>query len=313
MVQKFIIPFLNDEFCIFRGSNATMLKPIKYHLSSPLVPMGDIEVFQPLPNQWVDQIDPFLLLHHWKDVLPGNQHQKDIGVGPHPHCGFMPVTFVLKGAVHHRDSLGNNSVVNEGGLQWINSGKGIVHSERPEKLLAEQGGDFEIIQLWINLPEALKQKAPYYLARHAHEVPEVKSLDLKTSVFVLAGNYESKVGVKVAEIDLQILRVDLKKGGTFSTAFSEKYNTFIYQLRGHTQINEMVFKNDHEMIWFENQSGIIEVKAVEDAQLILFAGMPFNEPVVSHGPFVLNRQEEVFRAIKAYQIGKMGVLIEEFN
>jgi len=125
------------------------MRTVKNKSKADKVNMGGIVLDQALPYRGTDQIDPFLLIHHWTDELKGNQKQQNVGVGPHPHRGFSPVTFIFNGGVHHRDSKGHESVVLSGGTQWMNSGSGIIHSERPTKELAENGGKFEIIQFWI--------------------------------------------------------------------------------------------------------------------------------------------------------------------
>ena len=127
------------------------------------VDMGGIILDQPLPYPGVEQIDPFLLIHHFEDYLPGDQDQKDLGVGPHPHRGFSPVTFIFEGEVHHRDSRGNEGIVSKGGTQWMDSGMGIVHSERPSQEMAERGGSYEIIQFWVNSPSSAKGNQPKIL------------------------------------------------------------------------------------------------------------------------------------------------------
>ena len=105
-----------------------------------------------------EQIDPFLLIHHWDKPIAKGYRQKDLGVGPHPHRGFSPVTFIFKGSVRHQDSIGNNVVVSAGGTQWMHAGKGIVHSERPGLELVENGGDQEFIQFWVNFQAHTKWK-----------------------------------------------------------------------------------------------------------------------------------------------------------
>ena len=119
------------------------------------VDMGGLPIRQPLPTQRVEQIDPFLLLHHADVKVPTHLEPDHAGVGPHPHRGFSPVTFIFKGGVHHRDSRGNDSVIYAGGAQWMNAGMGVIHSERPPHDIHEIGGKQEIIQLWINTPAAL--------------------------------------------------------------------------------------------------------------------------------------------------------------
>ncbi|HJN06182.1 MAG TPA: pirin family protein, partial [Bacteroidales bacterium] len=165
------------------------MRTIKRVIGAPKVNMGGIILDQPLPVRGVEQIDPFLLVHHWKHTHRGGQHQRDLGVGPHPHRGFAPVTFIFNGGVHHQDSRGNNSIVEAGGTQWMNSGMGIVHSERPTKEIAENGGEFEIIQLWVNAPAKNKMDPPSYQSLTKEDTPSVMSDDDKIEISIVAGEF----------------------------------------------------------------------------------------------------------------------------
>jgi quercetin 2,3-dioxygenase len=139
--------------------------------------MGGMPVRQAFPTGRVEQHDPFLLLHHADIKVPTHLDPDDAGVGPHPHRGFSPVTFIFKGGVHHRDSRGNDSVVYAGGAQWMNSGMGMMHSERPPKDIHEIGGRQEIIQLWINTPKKNKMDQPAYYPLQANETKKFVSDD----------------------------------------------------------------------------------------------------------------------------------------
>jgi quercetin 2,3-dioxygenase len=139
--------------------------------------MGGLPIRQPLPTQNVQQVDPFLLLHHASIKVPTHTVPAKAGVSPHPHRGFSPVTFVFQGGVHHRDSRGNDNVVYAGGAQWMNAGMGIIHSERPPHDIHEVGGKQEIIQLWINTPAKNKFDQPSYFPLQASEVPSTVSAD----------------------------------------------------------------------------------------------------------------------------------------
>src|SRR5687767_4292454 len=131
--------------------------------------MGGMPIRQAFPTAQVEQIDPFLLLHHADIKVPKHIEPDHGGVGPHPHRGFSPVTFIFQGGVHHRDSRGNDSVVYAGGAQWMNAGMGVMHSERPPKDIHEIGGRQEIIQLWINTPSKNKMDQPKYFQDQENE------------------------------------------------------------------------------------------------------------------------------------------------
>ena len=290
-----------------------MQKQIKHVFPAPLVQMGDIMVRQSLPNNWTDKINPFLLVHHWTETFSGGQKQKEVGVGPHPHCGFSPVTLIFKGGVHHRDSLGNSSEIMAGGVQWINSGKGIIHSERPIKMLAENGGEFEIIQFWVNVPALEKKQAPVYYALQEKAIPTHVLHDGKSTVKIIAGELFNKRG-KIATVSpLLIACFNLKKGCEINVPVSKKYNTFIYQLRGNIIVNGDRNIGDKTQVWFEGTGDEINFKAEDYSIFVLFAGEPINEKTISYGPFVMNNESELLMAMRGYQMGKMGVLIEEFE
>lgn len=275
--------------------------------------MGGIFLDQALPIREVDQIDPFLLVHHWQQTHEGGKKEQDLGVGPHPHRGFAPVTFIFKGGVHHRDSRGNNSIIEAGGTQWMNSGMGIVHSERPTKNIAEVGGDFEIIQFWVNAPAKNKMDTPSYQPLTKEETPVVTSPDDKIKVGVVAGTLNGIAGKISPYTPMLVLRFEIKKGGKINIPIPENYNAFLYQLDGSLKIVGEKLSSAKNLTWFNNDGKSIEIEGIEDTCAILLAGEPINENVISHGPFVMNTQGEILEAMRDYQMGSMGVLIEEFD
>ncbi|MFI5237169.1 MAG: pirin family protein [Ignavibacteriales bacterium] len=287
------------------------MKSIKKIIKSQKVDMGGIILEQPLPNQFIDQLDPFLLIHHWDDRLKGNQKQNEAGVGPHPHRGFSPVTLVFKGGVHHQDSRGHSSIVMEGGTQWMFSGLGITHSERPYKELAELGGDFEIIQFWLNVPAKNKMEQPFYKPITKEETPTFISDDKKVQVAVVSGKFKDLKGVVETFTPVTTLRMDFEKDSELEFEIPSKQNSLIYVLNGQFQINnEEVTSKD--FVWFNNDGDEIKIKSIQPSRAILLAGEPIGEEVVSYGPFVMNNHTQIMQAIKDSQMGKMGVLIEKF-
>lgn len=289
-----------------------MTKHIKQLITSSKVHMGPILLDQPLPNAHTEQIDPFLLIHHWADELPGGQHQNQVGVGPHPHRGFAPVTFIFNGELQHRDSRGHDSVVKAGGTQWMFSGKGITHSERPTKELAETGGKFEIIQFWVNVPAKHKMDQPFYQPVSAEDMPVYHSPDGLVKVGVLSGAFEGVEGPVPHPSPLVVTRMDFQEGGKVSFDLPKGFNALMYVLDGKVDVNDDQFAFDKQLVWFEQAGEHIELTASRETRSILLAGAPINEKVTSYGPFVMNDQTEVLQAIRDSQMGKMGVLIEEF-
>lgn len=288
------------------------MRTIKNKFKAEKVNMGSIVLDQALPIQGIDQIDPFLLIHHWKTTMKGNQKQNEVGVGPHPHRGFAPVTFIFEGNLQHRDSGGHNSTVEKGGTQWMNSGKGIIHSERPTKEFAQTGGEFEIIQFWVNAPKSRKLDEPNYQPLTYEQTPKLKSADGKIVVGVVAGSISEVTGVIDTYSPLLALRLDIEEGGEITLPIPQSYNAFLYQLDGASNVNGESAANK-ELIWFNNDGDSVTIKGLKSGKAILLAGEPINEPLATYGPFVMNSEKEIMEAVQDYQAGKMGVLKEVFE
>ncbi len=270
--------------------------------------MGGMIVYQPLPSAAIEQVDPVLLIHHARVKFSGNKDPLQMGVGPHPHRGFSPVTFIFKGGVHHRDSLGNNSVIYEGGTQWIHAGNGIVHSERPPKEIAEKGGTQEIMQIWFNVPARHKMDAPSYQPLTLEETPEVAT-DEKVEIRLIAGKYEAIEGPVKTFSPMLVMRMHFKKGGKYSFKVPASFNALIYLLEGKLNFGSESIITKH-MAVFDHDGDTISVVAEEDSAFVLLSGEPINEPVAARGPFVMNTQAEISAAIRDYQAGKFGELVE---
>lgn len=288
------------------------MKSVKQIIKSDKVDMGGIILDQPLPNKFMDQIDPFLLIHHWDDELKGGKHQKETGVGPHPHRGFSPVTLIFKGAVQHRDSRGNNSIVTEGGTQWMYAGRGITHSERPVKELAESGGNLEFIQFWVNVPAKNKMDQPYYKAVTKEDTPIYFSDDKKIEVAVVAGDLNGVKGKVETYTPLNTLRFNFLMDGEIEFEIPNDHNTLFYLLKGKLKVNDEQKISAKDLVYFDNDDSKIKFTAIENGYGILLSGTPIKEEVSSYGPFVMNTQTEIMEALRDAQTGKMGVLIEEF-
>ncbi|MBT8379733.1 MAG: pirin family protein [Ignavibacteria bacterium] len=288
------------------------MRSIKQIIKSEKVNMGGIVLDQPLPNKFIDNMDPFLLIHHWDEDLKGGKKQKDVGVGPHPHRGFSPVTLIFNGSVHHRDSRGNNSVVNEGGTQWMFAGKGITHSERPAKELAENGGTLEFIQFWVNVPSKNKMEQPYYKAIPREEKSIYKSENRKVEVAVVSGEFNSVKGEVDTHTPINTLRFNFIEDGEIEFEISKEQNTLFYLLKGKLIVNDEQEINTKDLVHFSNDDSKLKFNAKENSYGILLSGLPIGEEVASYGPFVMNTQTEIMEAMRDSQMGKMGVLIEEF-
>lgn len=274
------------------------------------VDMNGFPVRQPLPTNNVDQVDPFLLLHHADVKAPKYIDPDDAGVGPHPHRGFSPVTFIFKGGVHHRDSRGNNSVIYAGGAQWMNAGMGIIHSERPPHNIHEIGGRQEIIQLWINTPAAHKMDQPAYFPLAADEAPAFTSEDKKVKGRIFSGEMLGIKGPIPSHTEVNAATFELEKGGKISVELPPTHNVLLYLLDGKLTVDGFGLVEGYHAVMFRNDGEGITFEAMEDTRVLLLSGQPLNEKVVSHGPFVMNSETQILEAMRDYQIGKMGVLIE---
>ena len=276
-----------------------------------MVDMGGLPVRQPLPTQRVEQIDPFLLLHHADIKVPAHIEPDHAGVGPHPHRGFSPVTFIFKGGVHHRDSRGNDSVIYAGGAQWMNAGMGVLHSERPPDNIHELGGRQEIIQLWINTPSQHKMDQPAYYPLSSEAVPAFRSEDGKVKASVFSGSLLGQNGPIPSHTEVNAATLEIKKGGIISIPVPVHHNAIIYLLDGKLTLEGFGLVEELNLIYFKKDGDQITIEALEDTRILLLSGAPIDEEVVSYGPFVMNTQTQIMEAMRDYQKGKMGVLIEE--
>lgn len=286
-----------------------MYRTVKQIIPAFDVNMGGIILKQALPTNNVNQIDPFLLLHHGKfkfNALSEAMHQ---GIGPHPHRGFSPVTFVIEGEVHHRDSRGNNQIAKKGEVQWMNAGAGIIHSERPSKNLIEQKGKQEIVQLWINTPANKKMKEPQYQYLPLDLIPTFNSDSFVNKL--LAGNYRELKGKIKTDSALLIIWSQSHKGGSQALSVPTDNNCMLYVIKGDLKITGFGNIEKNTAVVFENNAEKIEIATQNGTQFLLLAGQPINEPMVQQGPFVMNTQSEILEAMRDYQMGKMGYLVEE--
>jgi len=286
-------------------------RTIKSILYAQPMDMGGMPIRQPFPSHKAEQVDPFLLLHHADIKVPTHVDTKHAGVGPHPHRGFSPVSFIFKGGVHHRDSRGNDNVVYAGGTQWMNAGMGVIHSERPPDDIHEIGGRQELIQLWVNTPANHKMDIPSYHPVTAEETPVVKSADDLTTVHIVSGELNGVKGPIDPLSPVNTFTAEMKKGAKFFFAIPSTHNAFIYIMDGKVQVTGDGEVDNKYVAVFNHDGEGFELEALDDTHLFIGTGEPLNEPVASHGPFVMNSQTELMEAFRDYQLGKMGILIED--
>lgn len=288
-----------------------ILKQVKTLLLSVEIDMGGTPVKQSLPTQKVNRVDPFLLVHHLKIQYFNDRPARIQGIGPHPHRGFSPVTFIIDGEVHHRDSRGNSQIAKAGEVQWMNAGAGIVHSERPSEALAQRNGTQEIIQIWINTPAVSKMKEPYYRHLSQEQIQVVVSVDNKVETKVIVGEFIEIKSDLPTESELQIIWGNAQKNGTETYQIPKEYNSMLYLIKGTIRITGYGFVDAENLVIFEEEGDSITINSTEDSQFLLLSGKPLNEKVSQSGPFVMNNQTQILEAMRDYKMGKMGVLIEE--
>lgn len=287
------------------------MRVIKSIHKSQKVNMGGKLLDQPLPVGDLQAVDPFLLIHHWKEALPGGQRQRDVGVGPHPHRGFSPVTVIFDGSVHHRDSMGHDSIVYAGGTQWMMAGRGITHSERPSVELAEQGGMFEFIQFWVNLPAAHKMDAPKYIALQREETPTWTGDGVEARV--ISGQFNGLTGGIHTPHEVTVVAIEMQAGAYLKFDMPVDEKGVLYQLDGAISVQQRHTSYAKTMYEFDvAEDADVHVRAEQPTRLLLLHGKPLNEKVAQYGPFVMNSQTEIMQALRDAQMGKMGILIEEF-
>jgi redox-sensitive bicupin YhaK (pirin superfamily) len=267
--------------------------------------MGDMYVRQPLPSEKVSYLDPFVLLHHGQNEIPEDFNLKHSGVGPHPHRGFAPVTFVYEGGVHHQDSRGNSGTVYKGGVQWMNAGMGIIHSERPAV-----SGLQEIIQMWVNSPAKHKMDQPAYFPLREADAPKYLSDDKLVELSIISGSLLHIQGPIPTLSPINSAMILGKKGGKTALTFSESHNAFLYVLDGKIKINDREITAFH-MVVFENNGEGFEIEILEDTKALFMSGEPIGETIVAQGPFVVNEDIQIAQAYRDYRMGKMGILVEE--
>ena len=284
-------------------------KTIQHKVSSPLVNMGPIKLRQPLPSQGIENVDPFLLLHHYGPYAI-SEFNNPFDLGPHPHRGFEPITLLFKGEQLHRDSLGNEMVVKAGGVQWTTAGRGIIHAEAPTKDFVKKGGDLEGIQLWLNLPAKDKMMSANYQHLEDNQIPKIFSDDKKVKLNIVAGHQQNEQGLVKTQTAVNVFTVNAAQDGVLEVDISETHQSLLYLLDGEVSVNksEVLEKGVHQMIVFNQDGNTIQFKAKKDSTLLIISGEPIKEKVTQYGPYVMNTQTEILEAMRDYQAGKMGYL-----
>jgi hypothetical protein len=252
-------------------------------------------------------IDPFLLLDYAGPAeFPPTAERR--GVGEHPHRGFETVTIVYDGEVEHRDSSGGGGSIGPGDVQWMTAASGLVHEEFHGRGFARRGGRFEMVQLWVNLPAKLKLSPPRYQAIAAAQIPEVRLEAGSGSARVIAGELSGAKGPAKTFTPIHVWDLRLAGGRGTDLALPDGYTTALVVRRGELRAGGSEPIRDAEVALFDRRGERIRIDAEADTTALLLCGEPLGEPVVGHGPFVMNHSDEIRQAIVDYQTGRMGHL-----
>ncbi len=247
---------------------------------------------QPLQRR----LDPFLML----DAFGTDNPEDYIGGFPdHPHRGFETVTYMIAGRMRHRDNAGHEGLLQNGGVQWMTAGRGIVHSELPE----QEDGRMEGFQLWLNLAGKDKMSEPWYRDIQSEAIPELQTPDGVT-VRVIAGHSHGVEGA-VQRDRTQPLYLDLhfQEGARFTQPLPATHNGFVYVYRGNLKVGGTTV-SAQRMAILANDGDSVMIEADSPARALLIAGRPLKEPIAQYGPFVMNTKEEIMQAVQDYQSGR---------
>ena len=252
------------------------------------------------------RMDPFIMFdYNSKFHFSGTETPR--GVGVHPHRGFETVTIAYHGRVEHADSAGGGGIIGEGDVQWMTAASGVLHKEFHETEWAKEGGIFQMVQLWVNLPAKDKMRAPKYQAIKNSDTTKV-DLGENGFVEVIAGEYKSEKGPASTFSPVNLMNAKLKKGGKADFSFPANFNTAALVVEGSISVNgEKNVPTDH-FILFKNEGENFIIEATEDAVVLVISGEPLNEPIFPHGPFVMNSREEIIQAFEDFNTGKFGYL-----
>ena len=264
--------------------------------------IGDLMTRRPLPGPDLGQIDPYLFLnHHGPQVYaPDNG---GLPFGPHPHRGFETVTFIIDGELAHEDSAGHQSIIGAGGVQWMTAGRGIVHAELSPPSFLRRGGPLEILQLWVNLPGHLKMCPPAYIGLQAPDLPALPLDGGRATLNLIAGQWNGVTGPVQSLTGHFMSTIALQAGAGVHLDKLLGRNVLLYVVRGAIAVGPER-AGAATLVELSEEGDSITVCA-ETGALILFGhAAPLGEPVVAHGPFVMNTRAEIAAAIADYQAGR---------
>lgn len=255
----------------------------------------------------MERMNPIIVLdYNSKFYFPASD--KPRGVGVHPHKGFETVTIAYKGRIAHHDSSGGGGIIGEGDVQWMTAASGILHKEYHEESWSKAGGDFQMVQLWVNLPAKYKLSNPKYQAITNSQINRFILENGQGEIEVIAGQFKNIKGAASTFSPINLFNAKLNKGAKTEFNSPAKFNTALLVIEGNITVNDSeLVKVDH-FVLFENKGETFTVLANEESTVLILSGEPINEPIAAHGPFVMNTREEIMQAYDDFNKGKFGYL-----
>jgi quercetin 2,3-dioxygenase len=278
------------------------IKPIKRIIAPPSPHwVGNGFYVHGFFNDFTNENSPFLLF----DYAAARKFEPSTiqrGVGQHPQKGFETVTIAIKGRVEHHDNHNNTGIIGEGDVQWMTAGSGIMHQEFLEEKFNKEGGEFSMVQLWVNLPAKDKLTRPKYQGIMKEDIPVV-NID-GNLINIIAGELQGVKGAASTFSPVNMFVVDIQN--TLELDFPVDYTTMILVLEGKVEVNNVNVETSH-LLTFENTGELINLKS-NQAKVLVLSGQPLNEPIAHYGPFVMNTQSEIMEAINDFNVGKFGAI-----
>lgn len=252
------------------------------------------------------RMSPFFLLDYNAkiDFSPSKEPR---GVGVHPHRGFETVTIAYHGRIAHHDSAGNSGVIGQGDVQWMTAASGLLHKEYHEETFSKEGGLFQMVQLWVNLPAKYKMGTPKYQEITQASIGKYNLPEGNGTVEIIAGELNSIKGAATTFTPMHVYNARLQKGAKLDLSFAASYNTGLLVIEGNATVNNETALQDH-FVLFGNEGELVTITATEDAVLLVLSGEPIDEPIAQYGPFLMNTWDELEQAITDVSAGKFGVL-----
>ncbi|MEP7195996.1 MAG: pirin family protein [Saprospiraceae bacterium] len=262
-----------------------------------------------IPELSMSRMDPYIMLdYNSKFNFPASNTPK--GVGVHPHRGFETITIAYHGRIAHHDSYGNSGIIHEGEVQWMTAASGILHKEYHEEEFSKSGGDFQMVQLWLNLPAKYKMTEPKYQNITKESIPKILTSNNQVEIELIAGNFLEHKGPAYTFTPVNLMNIKLNAGAEIDLNYPEDFNTCMLVIEGEIVINNLEKAKLDQLVLMKNHGQNFSIKSEQASTILLLSAQPINEPIASHGPFVMNTREELIQAFNDFQEGKFGVLVD---